>query len=739
MKHIFAYTLSFVAIAAAALMFTKASRAEDDPETPEILNRYKAEGGVSTAKEVSSQNEDGSYTITLETFATGTSTVVMSSVPSDIVLVLDVSSSMDQSDYTYKGQSMRRWRALRAAVLDFVQTIYDNAVTTRASDPDYAGNRIAIVTYCRNARLITNGWMDIEQVVSKNGNTYSGQLIDIINTNNTNGVWASDNNATATRGTRPDHGFEMTIDQLLDGDPTKAREDANLTVVMFTDGYPTDSNATNEGQPNGQSSSAKFEPPIANKTLYYGSRIKKDYGAKLFTVGLITSVTRANNWQWANYCRVLQMMDWLSSNYPDADWAEGAVDESKMYIESEGSNHNHYNGYTGTDNVYQGNNIPDPWRNAWDFTYNTNSVSLNQFNAGQTETDGDKFTTDGEYCKIVDDNTSFDSIFQAIADASGGAAAEIGASTQVRDVVSSSFVLPEGTASDLSKINLKITSYDIKSDVSDWYNAKQLYPVSSGTPTVTPSIVTTEDGHEALYVEGFDYSKDDEPENSGNGNWVGVRYDSQGHPYYAGKKLVIQFDIFVNDDATGGQGTATNTSDSGVYVLQDDGSYKNINSYEVPHTTVPVNIIIQKTGLRHGEGATFEIHRAEILRDDNGNVVYNALGKPKPNEGTWDENFSKVIVTNKGTNGAAVTKTLLALDPAYVYRVAEDKWGWAYEMTGQGGTLTTAEVEVNPFKFTNEELSDKPKHAEAVTINHFSTPTQGSYEEHYKSSKVESF
>ena len=240
-------------------------------------------------------------------------------------------------------------------------------------------------------------------------------------------------------------------------------------------------------------------------------------------------------------------------------------------------------------------------------------------------------------------------------------------------------------------------------------------------------------------MEGFDYSKDDEPENSGNGNWVGVRYDSQGHPYYAGKKLVIQFDIFVNDDATGGQGTATNTSDSGVYVLQDDGSYKNINSYEVPHTTVPVNIIIQKTGLRHGESATFEIHRAEILRDDNGNVVYNALGKPKPNEGTWDENFSKVIVTNKGTNGAAVTKTLLALDPAYVYRVAEDKWGWAYEMTGQGGTLTTAEVEVNPFKFTNEELSDKPKHAEAVTINHFSTPTQGSYEEHYKSSKVESF
>lgn len=750
MKHIFAYTLSFVAIAAAALMFTKASRAEDDPETPEILNRYKAEGGVSTAKEVSSQNSDGSYTITLETFATGESTLEITTKPADIILVLDCSSSMDQNPlYNYKGQSIKRWRALRATTLDFVQTVYEKDAEARAKDPNFAGNRIAIITYNRNALNITNGWQNINEVISKSGSTYSGSLISTINIDNPGGVWANynGNNGTdrtkaSTSGTRPDHGLDMAIDQLLDGSPASKRDNAALTVVLFTDGYPTDADCTSSAYGSGATG---FERPIANKALYYASRIKQDYGAKFYSIGLISDPTggRQNGTAWQNYCRVIQMMDWLSSNYPTSDFTYTIPTGADFYIESESPNGNYYNGYTNTSLVKNIANIVRPWSNAWTFTWGGNNnpagdqVTLNDFAAGDASTDKDKDGKLIDYSTIVDDNTSFDDIFQAIASAAGSADAEIGSSTQVRDVVSSSFVLPDGAATDLSKINLKIFTYDIADDASEWINETQLYPVTSGTPTVTPSVIKTEDGHDALYVEGFDYSKDDVPENSGNGNWVGVRYRGE-EPYYAGKKLVIKFDIQANESATGGQGTATNTSDSGVWIKNEDGSYKNINSYEVPHTTLPVNITITKTGLRHGESATFEIHQAPILMVD-GKVQYNALGKPKPDESKWDVNFSKVIVTNKGADGAAVTKTLLSLDPGYVYRVAEDKWGWAYKMTGQGGVLTTAEVEVNPFKFNNEEQSDKPKHAEAVTINHFANPTQGSYEEHYKSSKVESF
>ena len=56
------------------------------------------ENGIGTNKTVGLEDEDGNYTITLETWATGNTTVVTSAAPADIVLVLDLSQSMTQ-DY----------------------------------------------------------------------------------------------------------------------------------------------------------------------------------------------------------------------------------------------------------------------------------------------------------------------------------------------------------------------------------------------------------------------------------------------------------------------------------------------------------------------------------------------------------------------------------------------------------------------------------------------------------------
>lgn len=766
MKHTFKY----IAFILALLAYSVSSLAQDVHHT-----YHNEEKGVATKKTVSSRNDDGTYTITLETFATGSTAVTETFIPADIVLVLDVSSSMDQSDYTYKGTSMRRWRALRAAVLDFVQNIYDKSVEASSKDDSFTGHRIAIVTYCRNATLITNGWMNIEEVVSKSGNTYSGSLIDIINTDSTAGVWASNDNNNKTSGTRPDHGFDMTIDLLLDGSPARARTGANLTVVMFTDGYPTDNYGTELGDPDVESNAAQFEFPIANKTLYYGSLIKQQYNAKLFTVGLISSVNRANNWQWRNYCRVQQMMDWLSSNYPDSKWA--SVDTDNLYIESAGSNGNHYNGYSNTNSYYTGNNIPSQWRTQWSYTHATNSVSLGGFTAGNTDTDGDKSTMDGVYCKIVDDNTSFDSVFQAISDAAGSAETTVGTSSQVRDVVSSSFVLPEG----FNANNVFAYTVDVKTDglsffddevpttrpfsnddsrphinvlpVNDATAANSLL-ISSGTKTYPDELDA--DGQpierDTICVSGFDFSKDDEPENSGNGNWVGERFINNQYLWY-GRKLVLEFKIEEVGDATGGAGTNTNAPGSGVYVYNEDTeSYDCLNSFDVPHTTLPVVIRIQKSGLRSGESATFEVWRVRPKNWDNSKSVedninameYNVIGKPIPGDG-W-EDWTKVILTNKGANGATVTKTLMALDPYWIYRIQEDKWGWAYELSGYNADNlpNTSTVEVNPFVFTNKEKTDAVKHAEAVSINHFgyeikSGEFSGKQEEHYKSSKVESF
>ena len=717
MKQIFKYiTIGFALGACSLTAFAQGY----DPEHPTAT-------GVNVMKTLDGPDENNDYTLTLETFAEGTSAVTSQSIPTDIILVLDTSSSMNSTNYTYKGRSMSRLAAMRLVVEEFAQTIYDNDAKARTTDPNYAGDRIAIITYNRNATMVTDNWVNINQVVSKSGDTYSGTLITQIRGIN------------YSSGTRPDHGLEMAIDRLLDGSPRSAREGANLVVLMFTDGYPTDQSGSGLGDATQTSASTDhFDYPFAAKALYFGSRIKKDYGATLYTIGLITTVRRPNNpnvnnaWQYRNYCRVLAMCDWISSNYPDADFDPDSI--TSLAIE-DGT-------YTGRNSstVYTGNRVVRPWRNDWAYNSNGDVITLADFIPG-TKASGDDVPEDG-YSQVVDDATDFGAIFKSIAEASAGSASAADGDTQVRDIVSNSFVLPEG----FDENSVTVYTMDIKSDASDWENKTELTDVSIVVKEVTDD---NGDVRKELVVEGFDFSKDDVYDahhfTVTPGNWVGKRFSSATSPgYYAGKKLVIEFKIKANGEATGGEGTNSNHPDSGVYIcVKDDAGnpildeqgnrqYTKVVSYPVPNTTLPLIIKITKDGLKHGESATFEIHRFEPLKNADGSYQVNALGKPMPDRST-EKNWSKVILTNKHEDGAAVTKILYALDPHYVYEIQEDDWAWSYTLSGSGTSLNTSEVEVNPFTFTNTPKEGVVKHAEAVTINHFQGSETEAREEHYKS------
>ena len=395
--------------------------------------------------------------------------------------------------------------------------------------------------------------------------------------------------------------------------------------------------------------------------------------------------------------------------------------------------------YTNPGTVYTGNQVVRPWRNDWAYNSNGDVITLEDFIPG-TKASGDDVPEDG-YSQVVDDATDFGEIFESIAAASAGSASAAGADSQIRDVVSNSFVLPTGFDAN----SVTITTWDIKSDASGWENEQ----IATGVSTVITEVTgSDEEVRKELIIEGFDFSLDDEYDDEGftvtPGNWVGKRYTDQTNYYYAGKKLVISFKIKANGEATGGEGTNTNHPDSGVYlVVKDDAGnpildaegnkqYTKVVDYPIPNTELPMVIKITKTGLKHGESATFEIHRAEPLMNSDGTYQTNALGKPMPNTATW-KNWSKVILTNKGEDGDAVTKVLYALDPHYVYEVAEDDWAWSYTLTGTGTTLNTSEVEVNPFNFHNTPKQNVIKHAEAVTVNHFQGSETQAREEHYKS------
>lgn len=789
MKYTMKNTFKYIAFGIALLASSLALNAQT----------YHEEGGMKTSKTVTGP-VDGYYTISLESFATGETTVTETATPVDIVLVLDVSGSMDDDlntysytarnsqGYTYNSYGnntyyylhtdgnyyaversrpyenyLRRYRlsyqvggttyylsgtgttttpptnvtdnnttiwtgvlynrvstssgskmdALKSAVETFVNTVHHNA-NYDSKDKERETplhNRISVVKYAGaryyNSNQNSNSCFNAPNAsnLSAGNNRYNSSgysynytevlvgFTDVSTTDGVNQVIGQGNYTGVTDiisggATSADFGlYKATF--LLE---TVKNDDSNKVVVLFTDGEPNHSSG--------------FDDDVADDAINIASTLKKTYGATVFTIGVFDNETDD----------IRNYMNWTSSNYPDATgWNAGG---------------------TGSDQGY--------YQNA--------------------------------------SNADLDEIFEAVAHASGAADATAGASTQVRDVVSNSFILPTG---DAAGITIKVA--DVTSDGLGWEDPEEV-DLDYEITTVTTS---TGEEHQQLMVTGFDYTKADTYDADGftitPGNWVGERYRSRTDKYWAGKKLIIEFKVQANGEATGGDGSATNHPDSGIYVqeFEEDGVtpktdadgnpiYHRVNQYDVPHTPLPVLIRIQKDGLRTGESATFQLFRArpkgwndegETTEEKMASVEYNAIGKPLPDlhefqqndkgdldpddpmdylEGIGWDDWSKVILTNKGADNAAVIKTLYALDPGWVYMVVEDDWGWAYELTGESTHETTSDCELNPFTFHNrlrtKNAAGDPivKHAEAVTINHFQTKdgSEGAREEHYKSSKT---
>lgn len=747
MKNLFKYVLTSLSL----LLVSFAAFAQHE------------EGGVTTSKNVTGPDEHGLYTVTLEAFATGGTTVIDNTKPADIVLVLDVSGSMDYAKgnvtrvgrtvtydeiasgsesyfyysnnvyrkvyagtyrsgyrtyytlYTYGANpdndnywidydqnknnlsrndlytGITRMEALKEATKAFIDEIElnDTLKVDKVTPRDQRlGNQISIVKFASNS----SDDIGNDSYEDNNGNTYNYTQIvcDLTPTkNNVQSLKDAVDELVPRGGTQSDLGMAHANTIL---NRVRSR-DSNKTVVLFTD-----------GEPGGSGFNAESGFTTAVSAIQTSSSIKSSYSAKVFTVGLFTTTPSATD-------NVTKYLDAVSSNYTSA---------SATYT--------------------------------WSNRTQTGTLSV----SGTANDDGI------DYSKDASGNVDLTSIFKDIASASGGSEAEIGVSTQVQDYVSNSFALPIDT-SEMSDDeiqawvdeNVKVYTQAAQSETS-WGSRVAFAAAEKSLDPATKQIIVT----------GFDYSLDDTTTGAGDGNWVGERVPNPLDPsqnFWAGKKLVIEFQIIANEAATGGVGSATNTSDSGVYVLnKETGQLEKVNTFDIPHENLPVNITIKKDGLRIGESATFEVMRIRpkgwnkdgaTIEEKMANVEYNLINKPLPytddltvedkqgkgETGWWT--FTKVIVTNTTkTNGAVVSKTLLSLDPNYVYVVVEDDWGWAYTTTGAASVQTTSTVEVNPFTFTNVEKDGVLKHAEAVMINHFATSAEGEPEtEHYKSSKVEHF
>ena len=739
MKHTFRYILSTVLL----LIPVLASAQTTDPA---IYTGYNIKNGVATGKSVGDPDANGVYTVTLETFATGMETIIQKAIPSDIVLVLDYSSSMlmpgslsypatneqlgNCKDYLYK---------LKIAVGNFVKLLQENNDELVLAEGQ-TGNRIAFILYANElygsgkpdrsggngnfyARYMSEFIPVTELSIASNSETHpitgvvhaSSKLlyndIDILSPSSyrsagnagNNGISSSWQMGDVNKGTQT--GLALTeANRIVKLNTTNfPYTERSTTVVLFTDGEPSRIGASGFNQDEADIAVRQaYLIKTANATETSGNPTTSDDAdshVKIFTVGLLTNPGG-------------QMKTFLE--YVSSDFSLNPPEEN-----------------------------PNP-SNPYDMPDNENQMPGRSWLSPSTKY--------GPYSSIVSEGSDLSGVFQTIAESSGGSTAEIPVETQVVDIVSSSFEVPENF--DASQVVVYTESANSAGD--EWVNRKTLPtqvveigenpPMTVQQPDAGNIGLALVDGK--LTVLGFDFSKADQDDEDGSsskpytGNWVGWR---TGNSNCAGKKLVIEFKIEADPDATGGDGTNTNATGSGVYVPIKDANgniigYDNVNSYDVPHKDLPINLVIKKTGLRHGESATIQIYMAPQKKVD-GKVQYNpTTGKPLPDASQGDvtdsrwQNFSKVILTNLGEDGEEVTKTLLALDASYVYMLAEDNWGWAYILDDK--VVDTSDVEKNPITFKNTENPDAVKHGEAVSVNHF---RNGGYAETAKSSKTKTF
>lgn len=198
-------------------------------------------------------NADGKTgTLTLEAYATGQSQVVYSAKPVDIVLVLDVSGSMDD-----KVNGTNKIVALQNAVNSFIDTVAD-----KCKDSEEKSN-IAIVKFSGNKTDKVGN-----DTYREHGNiyNYSQTVKELTSVEQKDALKQAVNGLTARGATCADYGMELARDILL-----KDTSDNPKVVIMFTDGTPTAFNG--------------FEKPVADAAISASHQIKAN-GATVYTVGI---------------------------------------------------------------------------------------------------------------------------------------------------------------------------------------------------------------------------------------------------------------------------------------------------------------------------------------------------------------------------------------------------------------------------------------------------------------------
>lgn len=253
----------------------------------------KNNGGLVMSKTVTKGEGDDQFLLTLEAYATGETRTETKDIPMDIVLVLDVSGSMDER--INGSGSQYKIDVLKSAVNGFIDKVAEKSPNSSIAVVKFAGKE---KTETGNDTYYDWGRYNYSQTVIDltAAGTGAVALKDAVSALDPDGSTAADYGMNRAKS---------IIDSVKNNDHQKV-------VIMFTDGEPNHSNG--------------FSPTVANNAIKASKSIK-NAGATVYTIGCFSKTYEDTE-------NVPKYMNRVSSNYLDATTMRDGTKTSSDYYKT---------------------------------------------------------------------------------------------------------------------------------------------------------------------------------------------------------------------------------------------------------------------------------------------------------------------------------------------------------------------------------------------------------------------
>lgn len=661
----------------------------------------QGEAGTIEVSKTVKDNENGTYTVTLEAFTTGSMVQTIVTNPCDIILVLDNTSSMyktnmdgttrDADKQSTLSRTSRIEALINAVAKDggFIDSIYDSAVDGSVN------HKIAIVEF--KGGIPRSG--DYKPSTSSGAWWTNHDLV----------FWDSDLTYKRSKNqTGPDYPVTSTMSEwgesLTDwvslGAGANTAKEAIKAAINKTDGVfdycernDDAANVEDGGTPSGSAL-------VRAKQLLNDDSIKNDGNPKLvifFTDGQCGYGATWDQYNRSMAAEVVKQANLLKQIPNTSIYTIGVFGELTEGTQETKDTYgylNHVSSKFSSEITISGGK----------FSYSETTAT-----ATAAPDNTNVFTASNE----SELNSAFNRIAQDVENISEPY--DLGEnSAVVLDVMTNVFKLPAGATTD------DVSLYTCSTETNNPLNNDPIWKTDATgkeiwTPfTGTVSFGKDSEGADEVLVSGFDYSQ----------HYVGKNYDGETPTSWRseGKKLIIQFNIVPSQANPGGLDVQTNKATSGVYKTDEHGKPTGdpVARFEVPAVQLPYLEIIMK-GLEVGESAAFLVTRR------------NADGSLDTSDTAY---YAKVLITRTGNEAEGeFPHAFLKLLTSGNYLVEQIGWSWAYtpyylnpgtSVEVQGSSLTQTMHTVVPgskpdeflvYTFINHTNTGTADHAEDYQPN----------------------